>query len=492
MSLRRVISFLLGAASVSGSVVAGCSDESARDSVGVQDASFVDASRTDGTAALDAATDATTGDAADAPDGSIRSAWRQRIGGAGIDNAMMPVFDALGNTYVVGRFSGAIAPGGLDAGSSTGVFVAKFDPQGNLLWLEQIGPLATSAEVQIDPAGNVVVGFDFQGTIGVGGQKLTSAGGFDFGIAKFSSEGKFLLGKRYGGAGDDLLNALVTSPGGIVVGGHYDGTPDYGLGPQAAADGSDAFILALDANGTPVWGKAFGGPLDDDVYDLVYDPSGKLIATGRTSGTVDLGGGPLVAAGATDAYVAVFTAAGTFVRAQRWGGAGTEEAAGVGVDATGNVYVTGYLFGSADFGGGLLTSAQGGAFVISTDPNGAHRWSKALVGTDYSAPGFRKPIAVNGAGTVLLTGRYKGTIDFDGGALTSKGLVDTYLLELTSSGTHTWSTSYGGVGDDQGNGVALSADGWKAVAGGFSATSTFDGTDLTAAGATDAFVLTTK
>jgi hypothetical protein len=52
--------------------------------------------------------------------------------------------DTLGNVYVAGKFTGGATFGTtnlVDAGSGD-VFVAKYDPEGNLLWAKRAGGTA--------------------------------------------------------------------------------------------------------------------------------------------------------------------------------------------------------------------------------------------------------------------------------------------------------------------------------------------------------------
>jgi hypothetical protein len=268
---------------------------------------------------------------------------------------------------------------------------------------------------------------------------------------------------------------------------------DFGLGSNPNVGNSDGFVLALDATGTPVFDKAFGGPLDDDAFDVAIDSTGRVAVTGRMSGTINFGGGPLASSGGNDGYVVVYTSTGSYVRAKLFGGTGYDDGEGLAFDATDKLYVTGDFNGSVDFGGGLLASAAlGSAFAFSVDSTGAHRWSKALVGSAQSYSGFEKPLAVDGAGNVVLTGSYNATIDLGGGTLTSTGGADVYFLKLNTTGAHVWSKSYGGSGDDDGNAVALSAAGWAGLAGDFPGTGTFGAAMLTSAGQNDCFALTTK
>jgi hypothetical protein len=507
-SYRLAFSILV-ASGLCGGALAACSGDdpaSAPAAPSGPDSSGADTSNGGFDATADTSTIDASPDASDASDASVaptQTAWTTGFGGTAFDRADAIVFDGSGNAYVSGHFSGQLGIGTVDGGVVDGgaldggggaALVAKLDPNGNLLWVKQVGPFATGTSLQLDPAGNVFLGFGFTGTINVGGQDLVSAGAIDIAFVKLDAgSGNVLLAKRFGGAGSDVLNSLALSAGAIILGGHYSAAVDFGLGSHPNVGNSDGFILALDANGTPVFDKAFGGPLDDDAFDLAIDSTGNVVATGRMSGSIDFGGGPVVSSGSSDGYLVVYSSTGVFVRSQRWGGAGYDDGEGLAFDAANNLYVTGYFNGSLDFGGGAITSTtQGSAFVFSQGSNAAHRWSKALAGSDQSYPGFEKPLAVDGAGNVVLTGSYKATIDLGGGTLTSKGASDVYFVKLTTMGTHVWSKSYGGTGDDNGNGVALSAAGWAGLAGDFAGMGTFDSTVLTSAGLNDCFALTTK
>jgi hypothetical protein len=497
-SLRFAVSALASLA-VSGAMLMACvGDDPA--TAGAADSSTPDAPARE-TSSGDPSDAGSPGDDATAdagPDAVAPTAWLTGLGGTFYDRTDAIVFDAAGNAYVSGHFSGSFKIGtttvdASDAGA-TASYVAKFDPAGAVLWVKQIGPFAAGTSLQLDPSGNVFIGFNFTGTVSLGGQDLVSAGALDIGFAKLDpSTGNVLLAKRFGGTGIEVLNSLALSANAIVLGGHYTATVDFGLGSHSNVANSDGFILALDTSGAPVFDKVFGGPLDDDAFDLAIDSTGRIAATGRMSGSINFGGGVLTAAGGNDGYLVVYSATGTFVRAKIWGGTGYDDGTGVGFDGADDVYVAGDFNGSVDLGGGaLLSAAQGSTFVFSQDNNGVHRWSKAFAGTDASFAGFEKPLAVNSAGDVVLTGTYKSSIDFGGGTLTSLGGYDVFLLKLTSLGAHVWSKSYGSTGDDDGNGAGIGPGGWVGLAGDFAATGTFGSSMLVSAGLNDGFVLTTQ
>jgi hypothetical protein len=89
------------------------------------------------------------------------------------------------------------------------------------------------------------------------------------------------------------------------------------------------------------------------------DAADELILGGSFQGTVDLGGGPLVATGAGfDALIAKLGPDGAYRWARRYGDDADQFGVGVAVASTSQrLYLAGTMSGSADFGQGTLTSA---------------------------------------------------------------------------------------------------------------------------------------
>src|SRR5439155_25059398 len=66
--------------------------------------------------------------------------------------------------------------------------------------------------------------------------------------------------KRFGGAGVDYSHAVAAdSRGNLVVAGYFQGTADFGGGPLTSAGGFDIFVAKFSPTGTYLWGKRYGG-----------------------------------------------------------------------------------------------------------------------------------------------------------------------------------------------------------------------------------------
>jgi LPXTG-site transpeptidase (sortase) family protein len=120
-------------------------------------------------------------------------------------------------------------------------------------------------------------------------------------------------------------------------------------------------------------------------------------------------------------------------------------------------------------------------------------WAVGLGGTGNDV-GFG--IAVGSDGSVLTTGYFNGTVDFDPGPgianLTSLGQGDIFVSKVDSAGNFVWVNRIGGTNHEFGKYIAVGADDSVYVTGLFSGTVDFDpGLDthnLTSAGWQDVFV----
>src|SRR5207249_2825592 len=185
----------------------------------------------------------------------------------------------------------------------------------------------------------------------------------------------------------------------------------------------------------------------------------------------DFGGGPLTSVSSADIFVAKYTPTGAHLWSRRCGGAGAANAAyGVAVDGSGNVFMTGYFKGTVSFGGATFTSSLGGLDVFVAKyaaADGSHLWSKNF---PSGANELGAGIAVDGSGNVVITGWFDGYINFGGPptVLGSLGGRNVFVTKLSGSdGSHIWSFLVGNGGDQAANAVAVDRSGDVVLTGYF-------------------------
>jgi len=367
-------------------------------------------------------------------DSSGNHLWSKRFGDEEYDqSAAGAVFDSAGNVVVHGTFGGTVDFGGgpLTAADLGNIFVAKFDPNGNHVWSKGFGDGGhVGAGMAIDSAGNVVLAGEFSGTVDFGGGPLTAAGDYDMFVAKFDANGNHVWSKGFGDAGHDVAGPSVDSAGNVVlVGRCAAGTVDFGGGPLTNAGSAGFFLAKFDPNGNHVWSKRLGDAGDSLGAGASIDSAGNVVLVGSGKGTLDLGGGPLTTAGNEDIILAKFDPNGNHLWSKLLGGANYDYARGMAIDSAGNVVLTGDFSMPVDFGGGPLTPTDQEIFVAKFDPSGNHLSSASFGGESYQGGGA---LAIDSAGSMVVTGCFRRTIDFGNGPLVSTGSIgmDAFLAKL--------------------------------------------------------------
>jgi fibronectin type 3 domain-containing protein len=240
--------------------------------------------------------------------------------------------------------------------------------------------------------------------------------------------------------------------------------------------------------GTHLWSKDMGGTVLADAvvpYGVAVDGSGNVYVTGVYYGTVNFGNGNIASAGRADMFIAKWSAGGAIQWVKHFGDAADQYGTAIATDTAGNIYVTGYFFGTVDFGAGPLTSVGYDILLAKYNSAGTCQWSKRMGGTSTE---MGQAIAVDGSSNVLVAGQYAATVDFGGGPLTSVGGYDGFIAKYNTNGGYVWQKSVGGAALDTITGLGVDAQGNPTAVGHFSGTSNFGGANLTSAGSNDIFV----
>jgi len=353
--------------------------------------------------------------------------WYTYVGGTALNDAQKIALDSSGNTYVVGFTSSTDFPTQNAAqpifgGGSENAVIVKVDKNGKIVYSTYLGGdnQDRAQGLAVDSTGAAFVsGFtysiDFPVTNAI---QPRMTGRPDAFLAKLSPAGdRFLFATYLGGSGLDYGKGLALDSGGnpVIVGGTASADfPTVNSLQAALGSGSECgFITKISSAGDKiVYSTYFGGNASVLLNAVKLDSADSIWVFGEVAGPglplqnplqSSFGGGDM------DGAIAKLNAKGdSILFSTYFGGIDIDFPSDLAVDAADNLYASGFTY-SADFP--LKNSIQ--PFVGATH-------------------GFKS---------------------------------DTFLVELSSSGTLIYSTLIGGDGPDYNGGVTVGSNGAVYLAG---------------------------
>jgi hypothetical protein len=436
------------------------------------------------------------------------------LGGSDGDEAAGIAVDGSGRAYVVGRTLSANFPTLNQFQTFQGgaglydIFITRLSAGGSSLeFSTYIGGSGTDYvyDIALDTSGQAFLtgstastNFPTQSPF-----QANRAGNNDVFVAKLSSAGNSLVYSTYlGGTASDAARGIALDGAGSAYVAGITASNNFPiLNPYQTYQGTalyrDAFLTKLSAAGNSlVYSTYLGGTGWDEAWRVAVDDSGRACVTGSTlslnfptvnSYQADQGLG--------DAFLTKFTAQGSGVLFSTYlGGSDADEAHGIDLDQSGNIYVTGTTV-SPDFPTQNPYSsyrAYSDVFLTKMSPTGAGLVYSTYLGGDSTEAAW--DIEVDGSGSATVTGDthssdYPQQSSYQG----NQGGQDAFVTRLSPAGNSLgFSTYLGGADGDYAFGIDADAEGSIYLVGGTLSTSFPTRNpyqaNLGAAGVSDAFV----
>jgi len=398
-----------------------------------------------------------------------------------------------GNFYSSSITFGSVT---LSLGGTQDVFVVKYDGSGNALWAKRAGGTGSCEGhgIATDAGGNIFITGMYGGSITFDTITLLNSGGgsYDMFVAKYDPNGNVLWAKKAGGlAWDQGTGIAADDSGNVLVTGHY-GSSSITFGTTTLTNSGfvDIFIVKYDGSGNVLWAKKAGGNHNDYGIGISTDANGNALVTGTfNSSTIIIGADTLADTGTPNGFTAKYDPAGNALWARTSVNGGCYSR-GIVADVAGNAIVSGFFQASTSFGSDTLTSAgQEDMFLVKYDAGGNVLWAKLAGGTAAEdCPG----ITTDGSGNILATGTFaSASITFGSTTLTNagSGSADIFVVKYDGNGNALWATSAGGTGVNNSFAISMDATGNTFVTGSYwNAPITFGTTTLSNAGSIDFFV----
>ena len=418
--------------------------------------------------------------------------WTSKIGSTSADVSESAAIDKMGNIFVAGKFKNSIT---LDSNNITSsgdydIFVAKFDSQGNNLWLKSAGGTLKDEglAVHCDLAGNVVVTGFFKVQASFDSTIIYGPNTENFFIAKYSGSGNLIYVKNAIGPGKSIGKGIeFDKMGNALATGYYKDTCIFGTDTLISPAESNVFLVKYDPIGNLLWANYGGGNYDAWASSVSIDSYCNSYITGSFKDTADFGNNQMITNGGNDVFLVKCDSAGNWLWAKNGGGNNNDYGNGMRVDPLNNIAVTGSFFDTVSFPPAqpLITNGSKDGFIAYYNPQGDCMWIKTMGGLQQD-----KGIDCVGDkdGNIYVTGFVNGISQFNSIVDTTVGGDDIFIAKYDNSGNIIYADLAGSSAADYGKGIALSQQGIVYVTGDFRATSYFSNDTIISNGDRDAFL----
>lgn len=419
-----------------------------------------------------------------------------RAGGKLHDKTRCLAVDPRGNILLTGEFAGTSQFGAhtLTSAGEMDFFVAKCDPDGKFLWAQSGGGsgIDRGYGVATDAAGNAYVTGHFQSTNATfSGVAVPNSGDYDIFVAKYDPDGKLLWVRTAGGKGYDYGHGIaVDGHGNAFVTGALVGDGAFGDLKIAAAGGAHVFCACYDSAGKLLWAKIAEGKASNSGHGITVDGAGNAYLGGYSGGVGIFGALALTNATGRDLFVAKLTPGGKVAWLSEGHGSTNAMAHEIICDRAGNVWAAGMFKGVLKLADRTVTSHGDSDLLLTAfDPSGKRLWTRTGGGprVDYGLG-----VATDGAGNSFLTGEFTDTAEIAGTSLTSSGSTDIYVAKFDRAGTLRWLTQAGGDKGDNAYTIVADAQGNLYFSGSFNGTAKFGPHTITSAGGNDVYLAKLK
>lgn len=275
----------------------------------------------------------------------------------------------------------------------------------------------------------------------------------------------FIWMNSFGGSSyENLYTAVIDKNDNIYITGAFqdsiDADPSVDEFIMVSSNYYDAYMVKLNSDGELIHAHSFGGRGSEFPSVIYVDDNLNYYVSGNFSHTIDVDPGE-------DSLIYTTTNYSPDIFFQKFNSNNQlqwafhmvthdedDELNEIVVDNEGNVYCTGTFYGTMDFDPGemvyeLTSSGRNDIFIMKMDTEGNLLWAYNIGGwyEDYG-----NNILINNLGDLIISGCYKGVVDFDPGPdstiLESKGVYDAFFLKFTLNGDFIWvKTIEGGAND---------------------------------------------
>lgn len=400
--------------------------------------------------------------------------WAVTVGNSNANEVNDMVIDDDENVYIVGNLTGTIDldPSAnvvnLTPSGATGVYLAKYDKTGALVWAELINA-QSGTDVIVNSGGSILVYGTMIGTATIGTNTITntlSNTATATYIAAFSSSGAYQGGKAIESVGNQESFDIKSTPDNhLYITGSFTNSIDLGTSlstTESSQRGTvkDLYIARLDNMGNFVWAKTVAtNHTSSDVQELEVDSNGVYLV-GTVLEDLDFDNGTNLQ-GTKElnvrGYLTKLDNDGNFQWTKRSRGTSNSTSSGrslfssVEIDTDGNISLVGFVQRRTTvdgFTGILNLNNTSSLHIVKYSPNGTGILNRTYGNTGGEAFGITHTTDAQGNYLITGIGVGSGNVNFDPSTESPSNLIltgfqaDIFVVKYDKNLAFQWVDAY--------------------------------------------------
>jgi hypothetical protein len=425
--------------------------------------------------------------------------WKTNLSGLGNNIAGKSAIDADNNIYVLGYFDNTcnISSGNLVTRGLEDVFIAKYSPDGSLLWAKSLGSsssdIGTSIVISPDNQFVYITGIFQSRFYADNNWDIISSGGGDAFLAKYKANGDIVWLKNIGSASvatNQRPNEIkFDKNNNLIIGGIFGTELKIGTTIKDTtlyATNQGMFIAKLDTSGFVIKAKKFEATnTTSRLYTLDVDTSGYYLA-GHFKGNLitDLGTYPSNNS-SFDMFVYKLDYSLNSKGIIKVAGSGDDQIYSCSTDGKGNFYFGGQFTSPSLTIDSTTTGifSKRNAYNKTTDGktdiffakyryDGQLQWfnTAGSTGNDYLYRALYKN------GNFIAAGQYSASLTFNNKTIVPKDNADAFAIVQNQNDNLVYLLPFGGLGIDVGETAVVDNNGNFVVIGDYASPKLYIGT----------------
>ncbi|MEA5401469.1 T9SS type A sorting domain-containing protein [Arcicella sp. DC2W] len=389
--------------------------------------------------------------------------WNKTLGGSLFEN-LYSIVSTKDGGYLLGGTSSSGIGGDKSAASKgeTDFWIVKINANGTKVWDKTFGGSGSEGLESIITTSDG--GFLLGGgsSSGISGDKSeASKGNYDYWVVKINANGSKLWDKSFGGGNNDFLYSMVeTSDGGYLLGGTLTSKGSGGDISSSILGDSDFWLIKINRSGVKIWDKTFGGNKNESLDKILMTSDGEFLLGGSSSSGIS-GNKSEDTRGLDDFWVVKTNSKGEKIWDKTFGGSGYDNLSSMAMGKDGSFLLGGGSSSGASGDKSEWMKGYGDYWVIKITAEGIKVWDKTLGG---SFDDNLNNILTTSDGGYLLGGNSGSGISGNRTDI-SKGSNDYWVIKINAEGSKLWDKAFGGNYNDNQSTMISTPDGGFIVGG---------------------------